>query len=220
MSFKKKKYLVIKNAISKELADFCFHYFIIKRKVADTLLSNNYIPAFNTDWGTFTDKQVPGAYSHYADIVMETLLVKVKPIMKELTGLDLLETYSYARFYEKGNVLKRHKDRKSCQVSTTMFLGGDPWPIYINPNPKEGKDGKKKYIASKSKGVKVDLEPGDMLVYRGCDLEHWRNKFKGKYCAQVFLHYNDRNSKHAEEFKFDKRIHLGLPASFRVEKEK
>ncbi len=215
MSFKKKKYIIIKNAISKELAEFCFHYFLVKRKVADTLLTNNYIPSFNTDWGTFTDPQVPGAYSHYADIVMETLLMKVKPIMKKHTGLDLLETYSYARFYEKGNVLKKHKDRMSCQVSTTMFLGGDPWPIYVNPNTKKGGYNKQgKYIASKSKGIKIDLEPGDMLVYRGCDLEHWRNKFKSNYCAQVFLHYNDRNSKYAEKNKFDGRPHLGLPDAF------
>ena len=215
MSFKKNKYLIIKNAISKELAEFCFHYFLIKRKVADTLFTHNHISAFNTDWGTFKDKQVPGTYSHYADIVMETLLIKVKPVMKELTGLDLLETYSYARFYEKGNVLKKHKDRMSCQVSTTMFLGGDPWPIYIEPDTKKGRHTKKgNYVPSNSKGVRVDLGPGDMLVYRGCELEHWRNKFKGRYCAQVFLHYNDRNSDQAEEWKFDKRMHLGLPSNF------
>jgi len=201
MSFKKKKYLVIKKAISKELAEFCFHYFLIKRKVADTLIANKHISEFNTDWGTFKDVQVPGVYSHYADIVMETLLVKVKPIMEEKTKLKLLETYSYARFYEKGSVLKKHKDRKSCEISTTMFLGGDPWPIYVES------DSKKEH--------KVDLTPGDMLVYRGCDLEHWRNKFKGNYCAQVFLHYNDRNSEHAEENKFDKRLHLGLPNTFK-----
>ena len=219
MSFEKKKYLVIKNAISKELAEFCFHYFLIKRNVAYTLFTAKHIPAFSEEWGTFRDKQVPGAYSHYGDIVMETLLVKVKPIMHELTKLNLVETYSYARFYEKGNELKRHKDRKSCQVSTTLNLGGDPWPIYVNPNPKQGRlDVKKnKYYASNAKGVKVDLEPGDMLVYRGCDLEHWRNKFKGRYCAQVFLHYNDKNSEFAETHKFDKRPHLGLPASFRAE---
>tara|TARA_R110000787_G_scaffold273182_1_gene380802 strand:- start:851 stop:1507 length:657 start_codon:yes stop_codon:yes gene_type:complete len=216
MSFKKKKYLVIKNAISKELAEFCFHYFLIKRKVADTLITNKHISEFNTDWGTFKDVQVPGVYSHYADIVMETLLVKVKPIMEKKTKLKLLETYSYARFYEKNSVLKKHKDRKSCEISTTMFLGGDPWPIYVEPDSKKGKQNKKsQYIVSKSKGHKVDLAPGDMLVYRGCDLEHWRNKFKGNYCAQVFLHYNDRNFKHAEENKFDKRLHLGLPNTFK-----
>ena len=64
---------------------------------------------------------------------METLLMKVMPIMAEQTKLDLIPTYSYARVYEKGSILKRHKDRPSCEISTTLNLGGDPWPIFIDP---------------------------------------------------------------------------------------
>ena len=36
------------------------------------------------------------------------------------------------------------------------------------------------------KGIPVDLEVGDMLVYSGCELEHWREPFEGDHCAQVF----------------------------------
>ena len=35
MSFKKDKYQVIKGAISTELADFCYQYFLNKRAVAE-----------------------------------------------------------------------------------------------------------------------------------------------------------------------------------------
>ena len=38
-----------------------------------------------------------------------------------------------------------------------------------------------------------------MLVYKGMILEHWREVFLGKNCAQVFLHYNDVNSKDADK---------------------
>jgi hypothetical protein len=65
------------------------------------------------------------------------------------------------------------------------------------------------------KGIKVKLNPGDMLVYRGCELEHWRNKFKGKECIQVFLHYNDCKTLGSKDNMFDKRIHLGLPSWFK-----
>jgi len=218
MSFKKNKYLIIKNAISEELAHFCYNYFIIKRKVADTLFQTKYISSTTLDWGTFTDSQVPNTYSHYADIVMETLLLKVKPIMEEKIKLKLIETYSYARIYKKGDILKKHKDRLSCEISTTLNLGGDSWPIFIEPDSKKGKHENGNYVPSKSKGVKVVLNPGDMLVYRGCDLEHWRNEFKGDYCVQVFLHYNDSASKDAELNKFDKRLHLGLPNWFQGKK--
>ena len=47
-----------------------------------------------------------------------------------------------------------------------------------------------------------------MLVYSGCDLEHWREAFKGEVCVQVFLHYNRKNKK---SLKYDGRLHLGMP---------
>ena len=76
----------------------------------------------NGMYGTWTDKQIPNTYSHYADFVMETLLVKMLPIMAKETGLDLIPTYSYARLYKNGDEL-RHKDRPSCEISTTLNLG-------------------------------------------------------------------------------------------------
>ena len=54
-----------------------------------------------------------------------------------------------------------------------------------------------------------------MLIYRGHNMEHWREPFKGKECFQVFLHYNNIKTKNAKEHIFDKRPHLGLPAYYR-----
>jgi len=147
---------------------------------------------------------VPQTFSIYSDIVFETLLQDIKPMMEKETQMKLYPNYSYARLYKKGDVLKRHKDRMACDISTTLNLGGQPWPIYLEPTGKEGK-----------KGVKIDLNPGDMLIYRGCDLEHWREPFKGTDCAQVFLHYN-KKSKNA--VKFDGRPMLGLPVYFKKRK--
>jgi len=64
-------------------------------------------------------------------------------------------------------------------------------------------------------GIKVDLKPGDMLIYQGCEVEHWRDAFPGKDCGQVFLHYNDRTKKQAKENLYDTRPFLGLPAWFK-----
>ena len=76
-------------------------------------------------------------------------------------------------------------------------------------------DGKKITVSTNNKGVKIDLSPGDMLVYRGMELEHWREEFQGKDCAQVFLHYNDQKSNDSDKNIFDKRPHLGLPSWFK-----
>jgi len=132
-------------------------------------------------------------------------LEKVKHILEKESGVKLTETYSYARIYKKGDELKRHKDRYSCEISTTMNLGGDDWPIFLEPSGEEGK-----------KGVEVNLKPGDMLMYCGCELEHWREPFKGKDCGQVFLHYNDASGKDAESNKYDGRPMIGLPAYFKT----
>jgi hypothetical protein len=220
-SFKKDKYEIIKKAIPKELSEFAYNYLLIKKQVAATMFYQGYIHKNQTEWGTFSDPQVPNTFSIYGDPAMETLLLKTQPIIEKSIKNKLLPTYSYARVYKKGDILKKHKDRESCEVSVTMNLGGDLWPIYLNPDPKEGyvygeKKGKHKiqdYHPSQSnKKVKINLKPGDMLIYSGCELEHWREPFKGKECSQVFLHYNFfKNKKNI----FDGRKHIGLPCDFK-----
>ena len=204
MSFEKNKYVILKKTITNDIADFIYKYFLLKRQVAKTLFESRYISPFTTEFGVWNDEQVPDTYSHYADIVMETLLVKVMPIMEKATKLKLNPNYSYARIYKKGDILHRHKDRFSCEISTTLNLGGDSWPIFLEPSGESNK-----------KGIRVNLEPGDMLIYKGNELEHWREAFEGENCVQVFLHYNNIKTKGADQNIFDKRIHLGLPGYFK-----
>jgi len=111
MNFKKDKYIIIKKAISKDLAKFCYDYFLMKRKVVKILFESKYISPFEEIFGTWNDQQVPNTYSHYGDIAMETLLLKVQPIIEKEIGLKLNPNYSYARIYKKGDILHRHKDR-------------------------------------------------------------------------------------------------------------
>ena len=207
------KYQVIKNAVSYELANFIFNYFLLKRDATDFMYKNNIIHD-NGMFGTWTDQQVPNTYSHYADQVMETLLVKMLPVMAKETGLELIPTYSYARIYKKGDILKRHKDRPSCEISTTLNLGGAPWPIFIDGTGSDNIIDEEKNIHKPDapKGTKVLLEVGDMLVYSGCELEHWREPFEGDICGQVFLHYNHVNGPFANKNMFDGRPKLGLPS--------
>jgi hypothetical protein len=217
--FKKNNFLVIREAIDPKVANFVYNYFLMKRQVARTFFDTRYISPFTTEWGVWNDEQVPNTYSHYGDTAMETLLLAVQPKMEKHTGLKLNPTYAYARIYKTGDILHRHKDRFSCEISTTMNLGGDDWPIFIEGKKNVGLPDDKKGITvtSNNKGSKVTLKPGDMLVYKGNLLEHWREPFVGQDCAQVFLHYNDVNSEfgNAEENIFDGRPHLGLPSYFK-----
>ena len=216
--FKKKKYTVIRQAISKDLAVFIANYFRMQKQVYDTCKQARYFSPFENIIGHYENEneQIPNTYSQYANMAMETLLLKCQPGMEKATGLKLYPAYTYARIYKKGDELKRHKDRFSCEISTTMNLGGDDWPIYLEPNSELGGviEGFG-YVSKNTKGVRVDLKPGDMLVYRGVELEHWREKFKGKECVQVFLHYNNRKTPGSKDNMFDKRPPLGLPSWFK-----
>lgn len=203
--FEENNYVVIKNAISEEIASFVSEYFKLKMKVIKQMLNDRLISPYDENWGNFNDTQVPGAYSHYADFAMEVLLQALHPRMEKETNMKLYPNYSYARVYLKGHELTRHKDRFSCEISTTLNLGGDPWPIYLDPT--EG---------TNNTGIKVDLNPGDMLIYKGNILEHWREPLQGEECVQVFLHYNNINTEGAKPF--DGREFLGLPSCYLLKK--
>jgi|TARA_E500000178_G_scaffold264693_1_gene261904 hypothetical protein len=217
--FKKKKYCVVKKIVDPKVCSFVYSYLIMQASVVKDLLQKKLTYPQNHFIGTFADSQVRGVYSKHGDWAMETLLaMTIKPI-KKYTGLDLIPTYSYTRLYETGSKLARHKDRASCEISGTLNLGGDPWTIYIDPTGEDnvidthfdhvGEQTKIKNTAHK--GIAVDLEPGDILLYSGCDLEHWREPFKGKLCGQVFLHYNNKKGPFGTKNIYDGRPMLGYP---------
>jgi hypothetical protein len=201
MTFKTKNYKIIKNAISPELSEFLSNYLLCKKEVYLTMAKDRFIPEGSKEIGTMDDGQVPGAYSIYGDSAFDVLLQKLLKTMSKETEINLIPTYSYSRSYSTGQELKKHKDRYACDISTTLNLGGDLWPIYFLINKKK---------------VQVNLKPGDMVVYRGEKIIHWREIFKGKYCNQVFLHYNNKDKKSR---LYDTRPHLGLPTAFVKEKD-
>ena len=91
MTFRVNRYQVIKKAVSFDLANFIYNYFMLKRDAVKWMYDNNIIYD-NGMFGTWIDEQVPNTYSHYADMVMETLMMKVLPVMREETGLELIPT--------------------------------------------------------------------------------------------------------------------------------
>ena len=211
--FKEQKYTLIKKAISYELANFAFNYLLLKREAVSWMHKNNYISEFTPGFGTWKDKQIPNTYSIYGDMFMETLMMKVLPVMQQHTEMNLMPCYTYTRIYKKGDKLRRHSDRPSCEISTTLHLGGDPWPIFLDPTGTKSVVNEEKEIHKPNapKGISIDLEVGDMLVYSGYELEHWREPFEGETCAQVFLHYNNIDGPFGTQNKFDKRPLLGIP---------
>ena len=99
MSFKKNKYVIIKNVITNDLAIFLANYFRIKKQVYDTCRQAKYISPFETVLGYYEgeEDQIPNTFAAYCDIAMDTLLLKCQPAMEKTTGLKLYPGYTYAR---------------------------------------------------------------------------------------------------------------------------
>jgi hypothetical protein len=205
MSFEKNKYKIVKKVISEELCDFLCSYLLIKEYATSEIYKNKIFQP-NGYLGTFGDSQINNfsdenkwldkSFSCYGDVAIETLQAKLTSVMEKHTKLKLVPTYSYFRIYQNKSELKKHIDRPSCEISSTLNLGGDPWPIYVE---------------NKKNKIKIDLNPSDFLIYRGMELPHWREPFKGYKCVQIFMHWNDINGPFKDTLKFDGRPCLGYP---------
>ena len=135
------------------------------------------------------DDQCPLSDAVYGDPRFDTLLQNLAEPLGRAVGKRLLPTYSYARIYRPGDVLKKHKDRPACEISTTLTLGYDAkvnWPIHFSND-----DG----TVEKA----VTMEPGEMAAYKGTEMVHWRKPFKGNWHCQVFLHFVDADGPHADQ---------------------
>jgi hypothetical protein len=136
------------------------------------------------------DPQAPSSSAMYNYMPFVRLLVEKVPEVSELLGEKVLPTYTYARVYKAGSKLLRHRDRPACEVSLTVGLSKDTdWPIYF-----QRPDGSETCI---------ELQPGDAVMYLGCQADHWREKFSGTEYTQLFMHYVRSNGPKAWAY-FDK----------------
>lgn len=190
--FNEKGYTLIKNALNPELRDVITQYALFDE-----------MQDFNPD-----GSQVPNAHSKYADPAMEAMLLHLHPLMEKETGLSLYPTYSFYRVYRNGDILHPHTDRPSCEISTTVCFNYSyddsnyTWPIIMDGN-------------------KVDMNPGDIVIYRGVDLEHSRDEFTppgDDWHVQAFFHYVNADGEF-KDFKFDKRYSIGTKESKNINKK-
>ena len=201
--FEQNSYVVIKEVLPLDMCELLYRYTKVKTVSNDH--KRTYYPELTSKiWdGDWQSLQAPGIHSVYGDPLFDSLLFLLHPKMEYFIGTKLNYQYSYWRLYQHGSVLDKHKDRISCEISTTLCLGWDSrnlndenynWNINLeDENENE---------------ISVNLNPGDMLIYRGNKLFHWRDKFEGLNHSQVFLHYTDPNT---DNRVYDGREGLGLP---------
>lgn len=180
--FEQRGYTLVKNFIDPHFAETLYEYLKFSTQVS--MLRGEEI---------VTSKTVPGCICQKAnDIVLDSLLKTSTLKVESITGLSLYPTYSMARIYTNGNELVKHVDRPACEISVTIKLSDTKnynYPIFM------GED-------------KFFLEDGDAVIYRGIDVEHWREKCQHDetyYLGQMFLHYVEKTGPH-NSYKYDRIV--------------
>jgi hypothetical protein len=190
-TFNELGYQIVPSVISKETAQLVSIEFEMLR---DNLFYRNNIPLITI--GPQNDPLVEKSFSWYGAYATESLLKMLHPKMEEIIGKKLHPTYSYARIYYPNAEMPKHSDRPSCEYSATLTISVDPepWEIWFTDFKNESKP--------------LILNVGDMCVYQGTKLEHWRDSYTGTKQIQAFLHYVEVGGPY-DDYKFDKRDLLG-----------
>lgn len=184
-----KDLIKIENFINKDTSKLLYEYIKLGNERLSFLHSKG-VTISSELYGAFNDAQSEGDFKSpvfvmYGDLIFDTLMASSLNKVESFTNVKLIPQYTFYRLYTEGTELKRHIDRESCEISSTLCLGYDAdysWPIWF-----KDRDGNE---------ISIETEPGDMVIYKGCDLEHWREPFKGNNHAQVFLHYNIKDGKY------------------------
>lgn len=183
-------YVILRNILDKQLLEILK----IESKLIEKqkcFKANKYTTEY-----PFGDTQCPTSFANYGALCYEALLLFMQSIIEKHVGKELLPTYSYMRIYYKNSILHKHTDRPSCEYSATVCVSIDktPWDIFFKKGDKD---------------VCVSLNPGDIIIYKGQELEHWRDRYGGEQQIQVFLHYVDKNGCNSNLI-FDNRPFIGF----------
>ncbi len=107
-------------------------------------------------------------------------------IMSAAAGEPVKPSYVYFASYQGGAELERHTDREQCEFSITLCVDYTPepesatdWPIHLE---------------TPQGTVIVYQAIGDALLYRGCQVPHYRKRlWRGATSSSIFFHYVRRD---------------------------
>jgi len=162
---------------------------------------------------TEVEQQVEGSLARYWHPQYRVIHSGVRNKLEKIIGRKLYNTYYYDRYYFPGQALARHADRPACEISVSIHISTNlpddekDWPFKIK-TPDTFTDPKKKdTVLVPGEERSAVLNPGDGLLYKGCERPHWRDPMPGtplgkkskklfgkkpqveQYYHQIFFHY-------------------------------
>lgn len=150
-------------------------------------------------------------FSCYSDPALKSLFFEAKRKVEKIIDAPLYPTYHLDRIYYEGGSMHVHVDRPACEISLSVLIRTnikESWPLWALP-PISDKSEIELGDENLSKAYPATLKPGDALLYRGCDVIHYREPLVGEttdgeppYSHHVFFHYVLQNGKRTE-FAYD-----------------
>lgn len=200
----KKGFLAIKNLCNPK--DLYFNPYDLPKKYGKMAYWGSRENEYNYEE---EEDQVDGSVARYWYPGYRELHSKIRMRIEKEIGKKLYNTYYYDRFYSEGQELSRHIDRNSCEISVSVHISSNlekPWPLWFK-TPDKYADEEKSSVLEYGKEIPIVLNPGDGVIYKGCEIPHWRNIFpinkenkfisffskKPRNCDlyyhQIFFHY-------------------------------
>ena len=164
------------------------------------------------------ENQVEGSVARYWHPQYRLIHNGVRKKLEKELGRKLYNTYYYDRFYFPGQQLTKHADRDACEISVSIHISTNlpddlkDWEFKIKTPDTYTDPKKKETVLVPGEERALVLNPGDGVIYSGCDRPHWRDamptppkkkKIFGKeenieyYYHQIFFHYVLQDGKRA-----------------------
>ncbi|HWE30327.1 MAG TPA: hypothetical protein VHB97_20115 [Polyangia bacterium] len=132
-----------------------------------------------------SDVQVPLRSARYNEPLLRYYQRELAPFISRVQGAAFKPSFGYFASYRRGATLKKHTDRPQCALTASLLLDfaggsstGSAWPLYLE-------------LPASGDQVSIALDVGDAVLFRGCELPHYREPFDGERSASYFLHYVD-----------------------------
>ena len=159
---------------------------------------------------TDVERQVEGSLARYWHPQYRVVHSKIRKKLEKIIGRKLNNTYYYDRFYFSGQELTKHADRPACEISVSVHISTNlpddlkDWPFKIK-TPDTYTDKMRSSVLVPGEERSLVLNPGDGLLYKGCERPHWRDPMPSApiklknwltrklppecYYHQIFFHY-------------------------------
>jgi len=215
--YKNNGYLVFRNFFDETTIKLAATYFDFKYRLLNFNEYEKSITGRTTEQDVLEGKAVAASYSYYGDQLLESIQLNYGQKACNSLRMQLSPTYSFARIYEKGSHLKPHVDRATCEISSSspIFISDDkPSTLFISNFTYDASKGDPplltmEEIQKRGDYSEVNLYPGDIVFYPGCDRYHWRNPLESDYLVQFFMHFVDARGVFKDLY-YDGRPYLGF----------